>query len=32
MLINELKLVTLDKINEDGNVEVREPEAVFEKH
>lgn len=32
MLINELKLVTLDRINEDGNVEVREPEMVFEKH
>ncbi len=32
MLINELKLVTLDQINEDGNVEVREPEMVFEKH
>jgi threonylcarbamoyladenosine tRNA methylthiotransferase MtaB len=32
MLINELKLVTLDKINEEGNVEVREPEAIFEKH
>lgn len=32
MLINELKLVTLDRINEDGNVEVREPEIVYEKH
>lgn len=32
MLINELKLVTLDKINEDGNVEVREPELVYEGH
>ncbi len=32
MLINELKLITLDRINEDGNVEVREPEMVFEKH
>lgn len=32
MLINELKLVTLDRINEDGNVEVREPEMVYEKH
>jgi threonylcarbamoyladenosine tRNA methylthiotransferase MtaB len=32
MLINELKIVTLDRINEDGNVEVREPEMVFEKH
>ncbi len=32
MLINELKLITLDRINEDGNVEVIEPEMVFEKH
>jgi threonylcarbamoyladenosine tRNA methylthiotransferase MtaB len=32
MLVNELKLVTLDQINEKGNVEVREPEFVFEKH
>jgi threonylcarbamoyladenosine tRNA methylthiotransferase MtaB len=32
MLINELKLVTLDRINEEGNVEVREPEMVYEKH
>lgn len=32
MLINELKLVTLDQINADGNVEVREPGLVFEKH
>ena len=32
MLINELKLVTLDMINGDGNVEVREPAAIFEKH
>lgn len=32
MLINELKLVTLHQINEDGNVEVREPELVYEKH
>ncbi|MEN2282735.1 tRNA (N(6)-L-threonylcarbamoyladenosine(37)-C(2))-methylthiotransferase MtaB [Algoriphagus sp. SE2] len=32
MLVNELKLVTLDQINEKGNVEVREPEIVYEKH
>jgi threonylcarbamoyladenosine tRNA methylthiotransferase MtaB len=32
MLINELKLVTLDQINEQGNVEVLEPDFVFEKH
>lgn len=32
MLINELKLVTLDQINSDGNIEVREPESVFEQH
>lgn len=32
MLINELKQVTLDHINEHGNVEVREPEFVYEKH
>lgn len=32
MLVNELKLVTLDKINEKGNVEVLEPDFVFEKH
>jgi len=32
MLVNELKLVTLDHINEKGNVEVREPEMVYEKH
>lgn len=32
MLVNELRLVTLDHINEQGNVEVLEPEMVFEKH
>ena len=32
MLVNELKLVTLDQINDSGNVEVREPELVYEKH
>ncbi|MHA7129068.1 tRNA (N(6)-L-threonylcarbamoyladenosine(37)-C(2))-methylthiotransferase MtaB [Algoriphagus namhaensis] len=32
MLVNELKLVTLDHINEQGNVEVLEPEFVYEKH
>lgn len=32
MLGNELKLVTLSEINEHGNVEVLEPDIVFEKH
>jgi threonylcarbamoyladenosine tRNA methylthiotransferase MtaB len=32
MLINELKLVTLDVILETGNVGVREPEMVTETH
>jgi threonylcarbamoyladenosine tRNA methylthiotransferase MtaB len=32
MLINELKEVTLDEINPNGNVEVREPELIYEKH
>lgn len=32
LLINELKQVTLNEINEKGNVEVLEPEMVFEKH
>jgi threonylcarbamoyladenosine tRNA methylthiotransferase MtaB len=32
MLINELKLLTLDQINEQGNVEAFEPDFVFEKH
>ncbi len=32
MLVNELKQVTLDYINEDGNVEVLEPEFIYESH
>lgn len=32
LLINELKQVTLNEINNKGNVEVLEPQAVFEKH
>lgn len=32
MLINELKTVTLKSINENGTVEVEEPEIVFETH
>lgn len=32
LLVNELKQVTLSEINGKGNVEVLEPEAVFEKH
>jgi len=32
MLINELKQVTLDHINDKGNVEVLEPELIYEKH
>jgi threonylcarbamoyladenosine tRNA methylthiotransferase MtaB len=32
MLINELKLVTLEAVNESGNVNVTEPDLVFEKH
>ena len=32
MLINELKQVTLDHINDNSNVEVREVELVYEKH
>ncbi len=32
MLINEVKMVTLDRINESGNVEVIEPEMIYEKH
>lgn len=32
LLINELKVVTLTTINEQGNVEVIEPELVYEKH
>uniref|UniRef100_UPI0040472124 tRNA (N(6)-L-threonylcarbamoyladenosine(37)-C(2))- methylthiotransferase MtaB n=1 Tax=Roseivirga sp. TaxID=1964215 RepID=UPI0040472124 len=32
MLINELKVVTLRAINENGTVDVEEPEMVFETH
>tara|TARA_R110000796_G_scaffold77585_1_gene173297 strand:- start:19433 stop:20752 length:1320 start_codon:yes stop_codon:yes gene_type:complete len=32
MLINELKTVTLRSINENGTVDVEEPEMVFETH
>jgi threonylcarbamoyladenosine tRNA methylthiotransferase MtaB len=32
LLINELKTVTLTHINEEGTVEVTEPELVYEKH
>lgn len=32
LMINELKHVTLNEINEKGNVEVLEPEMMFEKH
>lgn len=32
ILINELKTVTLSEINERGNVEVIEPEMVYETH
>lgn len=32
LLINELKKVTLNEINDKGNVEVLEPEMIFEKH
>jgi len=32
MLIHELKTVHLDHINESGNVEVLEPEMVYERH
>ncbi|GHB31649.1 tRNA (N(6)-L-threonylcarbamoyladenosine(37)-C(2))-methylthiotransferase MtaB [Mongoliitalea lutea] len=32
LLINELKTVTLTSINERGNVEVVEPEMVYEQH
>lgn len=32
LLINELKTVTLTTINDQGNVEVVEPELVFESH
>ncbi|EMS31601.1 MiaB family protein [Mariniradius saccharolyticus AK6] len=32
LLVNELKTVTLTSINEKGNVEVVEPELVYESH
>jgi len=32
LLLNELKMVTLDEINEQGTVEVREPEIMYESH
>ncbi len=32
LLINELKVVTLEFINDNGNVEVSEPEVIYEKH
>lgn len=32
LLINEIKKVTLDEINEKGTVEVLEPETIYEKH
>ncbi|WP_194975090.1 tRNA (N(6)-L-threonylcarbamoyladenosine(37)-C(2))-methylthiotransferase MtaB [Aquiflexum lacus] len=32
LLVNELKQVTLNEINDNGNVEVFEPEMIFEKH
>ncbi|MGY6520916.1 MAG: tRNA (N(6)-L-threonylcarbamoyladenosine(37)-C(2))-methylthiotransferase MtaB [Mongoliitalea sp.] len=32
LLVNELKTVTLTSINENGNVEVIEPELIYEKH
>ncbi len=32
LLINELKVVSLSEINELGNVEVLEPEMVYDKH
>ena len=32
LLINELKTVQLKRINENGVVEVEEPEMVFETH
>ncbi len=32
LLVNETKEVTLVQINEKGNVEVSEPELVYEKH
>jgi threonylcarbamoyladenosine tRNA methylthiotransferase MtaB len=32
LLVNELKVVTLSEINEKGNVEVLEPELIYEQH
>ena len=32
LLINEIKKVTLSEINDEGNVEVIEPEIIYEKH
>lgn len=32
LLVNELKVVTLMEVNDRGNVEVREPEMVYETH
>ncbi|WP_186756334.1 tRNA (N(6)-L-threonylcarbamoyladenosine(37)-C(2))-methylthiotransferase MtaB [Echinicola salinicaeni] len=32
LLINEIKKVTLDEINDKGTVEVLEPETIYEKH
>lgn len=32
LLLNEIKMVTLDEINEKGTVEVREPEIMYENH
>lgn len=32
LLVNELKVVTLTEINDSGNVEVREPDIVYETH
>jgi len=32
LLLNEIKTVTLSEINEQGTVEVREPETMYESH
>ena len=32
LLLNELKMVTLEEINDQGTVEVREPEIMYESH
>lgn len=32
LLLNEIRTVTLQEINEKGNVEVREPEIIYEPH